>query len=79
MRPVYLIAALAALAACNRSNGAAAADSAAVPNTSLDSSAKTGPVGDSLSSAAAGATVAPNAATPPGPDSARPGAAGKRP
>jgi hypothetical protein len=65
-------AAALAVAACNRGGGDAAADSAAIPNTAADSTGKIGPVGDSLSSAAAGATVAPNAGAPPGPDSARP-------
>ena len=53
-----------ALAACGGSNAnseKAAADSAGVPNTQNGALNTTGPVGDSLSSAAAGATVSPGA------------------
>ena len=57
LRTITLAAALVATAACSRGGGDAAADSAAIPNTAMDSTGKTGPVGDSLSSAAAGAAV----------------------
>lgn len=67
-----LVLAAATAAACNRGTDDAAAEGAAIPNTSADSTGKLGPVGDSLSSAAAGATVDPNAAAGMGPDSARP-------
>jgi hypothetical protein len=54
-----------ALAACGGGSNAnaekAAADSAGVPNTQNGALNTTGPVGDSLSSAAAGATVSPGA------------------
>jgi hypothetical protein len=59
---LYSLAVLA-LAACGSSNADSelAADSAGVPNTQNGTLNTTGPVGDSLSSAAAGATVSPGA------------------
>jgi hypothetical protein len=60
---LYAITALS-LAACGGSNAnsaKAAEDSAGVPNTQNGTLNTTGPVGDSLSSAAAGATVSPGA------------------
>ena len=60
---LYSLAVLA-LAACGGSNAnaeKAAADSAGVPNTQNGALNTTGPVGDSLSSAAGGATVSPGA------------------
>lgn len=57
--------ALITLAGCGGRKDAradsAAADSAGVPNTQNGALNTTGPVGDSLSSAAAGATVSPGA------------------
>ena len=62
-RMLRLTLAAALLAACSGSrDSAAAADSAAIPNTTADSMGKTGPVGDTLSPAAPAPTV------PPAPD-----------
>ncbi|MGZ8458114.1 MAG: hypothetical protein ACXWZ4_16030, partial [Gemmatirosa sp.] len=59
-RILRLAFAAALLAACSGSkDDAAAADSAAIPNTAADSMGKTGPIGDSLSSAAPAPTVPP--------------------
>ncbi|MDF1505153.1 hypothetical protein [Roseisolibacter sp. H3M3-2] len=73
LRTITLAAAMLAATACGRTGGDAAADSAAIPNTSMDSTGKTGPVGDSLSSAAGGALVTPGA------DTARADTAARRP
>ncbi len=60
---IYSLTVLA-LAACGGNNAnadKAAEDSAGVPNTQNGTLNTTGPTGDSLSSAAAGATVSPGA------------------
>jgi hypothetical protein len=62
-RILRLAFAAALLTACSgsRDDAAAAADSAAIPNTAADSMGKTGPIGDSLSPAAPTPTVPPGA------------------
>jgi ABC-type glycerol-3-phosphate transport system substrate-binding protein len=75
-RTLRLALAAALLTACsgNKDSAAAAADSAAVPNTTTDSMGKTGPIGDSLSPAAPPPTVPPasDTARAPGDTTTRP-------
>jgi hypothetical protein len=73
-RILRLALAAALLTACSSNNSGAAADSAAIPNTATDSMGKTGPIGDSLSSAAPPPTVPPasDTARAPGDTTTRP-------